>query len=1077
MLIGRRAELDDLSRALAAAARGRPRAFAVTGEPGIGKSAFAEAVAAAAADAGFAVHWARCFEAGGSPPFWPWVQVLRELRPTSDGGAEVLGVLAGAGGPRAAAIMESQENRFHLFDRVTRLIREAGEAQPRLVVLEDAHAADAATLELARFFAGHAAQPLRLVLLVTARTEAAAPGAGEWVRDLRGAATDLPLEGLDANAMGALAADAGGGPLPEEAARSLREVTGGNPLFARALVRHLGPERLVAALAGEAAVPVPATVREVFEARFRSLPAQAVSGLSALAAAGRDIDVALARTVLGDGVDAAMDAAVAAGIIERGPAGRSRFSHALVQRALVDRLASAEAQGVHRRLADAIESLHGSDLAPHFGKLAHHFLLAGPDAADAAFSYGQAAGDAASAVGAHADAAEHYRRALDSTGGTEEERTRVLVRQAEAELRAGRVDAGRQTAKGAWERARRTGEAMAAAAAALAFAHSPEAGIANAEVVQVLVATLDDLGDRDRGLRARLRARLAAERMFDADGDGPEALIEAAVREAREVGDPAVVLHTMRFAQSANSLPAVAATCVEWASEAAAAADRIGDLGAKGEVLAYRSAHHLVLGRVDEFRKDTAALTHLASSAPTPLNQWLVTVEAACRALLDARFEEAAAIIERSATFFGSVPNALASWQFQQFTLTWERGADLQSFEPVLGALPHLRPGLSPMARSAIALVHATAGRRDDAAAVLPDLAAEVTSRRLPWVWLLSVGWLAEACRLIGDATTARVLLEALSPLEDLHIVGTTPPVACYWGSVRRHLANLSLIVGEPVAGAVEHAERGLLAHRRVGSIPFTVRSKVDLARALLKRAAATDGARATHLLAEARADAERLGMGGLLAEIDSEFGAVNLAPVGARGEPPPAPSPALVREGDYWSFTYEGVVTRLRDSKGVRYLAQLLRQPDREVHVFDLVGVSGGAASPTDAGASVLDARAREAYGARLRELEAELDDAKAAQDLGRSDRLRDEWEFVLQELGRATGLGGRRRSLGSSPAESARVAATKAIRGALRRIESADPALARHFAATVRTGAFCAYASGFEECRVWEVVEGPSR
>jgi hypothetical protein len=201
-----------------------------------------------------------------------------------------------------------------------------------------------------------------------------------------------------------------------------------------------------------------------------------------------------------------------------------------------------------------------------------------------------------------------------------------------------------------------------------------------------------------------------------------------------------------------------------------------------------------------------------------------------------------------------------------------------------------------------------------------------------------------------------------------------------------------------------------------------------------------------------------------------------------AMGLPSEAAAPTVSRnlfrrEGEYWTVCYEGVVVRLRDAKGLRHLARLLADPGREFHVVDLeatdrrpavaaVGPRGRASAGElavrpdlgDAGA-VLDATAKAAYQARLAELGAELEAAEAGNDPARATRARGERDFLVAELARAVGLGGRDRRA-ASHAERARLNATRAIRAAMANLARVHPSLGRHLATTVRTGRYCAYA-----------------
>ena len=172
-------------------------------------------------------------------------------------------------------------------------------------------------------------------------------------------------------------------------------------------------------------------------------------------------------------------------------------------------------------------------------------------------------------------------------------------------------------------------------------------------------------------------------------------------------------------------------------------------------------------------------------------------------------------------------------------------------------------------------------------------------------------------------------------------------------------------------------------------------------------------------------------------------------------------------REGEYWSVGFNGEAFRLRDTKGLGYLAKLLAQPGTEMHVLDLVGIDGGSRATAEDGlevgglgdaGEVLDPEARAAYRQRLLDLAEELERAEEWNDPERASLARQEIEFLTKELSGAEGLGGRSRRA-ASPAERARVNVTRAIRTAMARVAENDGNLGRHLDTTVQTGTFCAY------------------
>ena len=189
------------------------------------------------------------------------------------------------------------------------------------------------------------------------------------------------------------------------------------------------------------------------------------------------------------------------------------------------------------------------------------------------------------------------------------------------------------------------------------------------------------------------------------------------------------------------------------------------------------------------------------------------------------------------------------------------------------------------------------------------------------------------------------------------------------------------------------------------------------------------------------------------------------------------SPSPAVEdrfhREGEFWTIAYHGSVSRLKDSKGLRFLAHLLANPGAEIHVLDLVAQVEGRPGSTPSAADhsmdvgseglgdagdVLDASAKAAYKKRLEDLQEEIEEAHAFNDPARAERLEDEKDALIQQLAGAVGLGGRDRKA-ASVAERARVSVTKTIKDALKKIAENNAELGEHLNLTVKTGTYCSY------------------
>ncbi|MCU0260137.1 MAG: hypothetical protein MUE78_03875 [Ilumatobacteraceae bacterium] len=167
-----------------------------------------------------------------------------------------------------------------------------------------------------------------------------------------------------------------------------------------------------------------------------------------------------------------------------------------------------------------------------------------------------------------------------------------------------------------------------------------------------------------------------------------------------------------------------------------------------------------------------------------------------------------------------------------------------------------------------------------------------------------------------------------------------------------------------------------------------------------------------------------------------------------------PSARPSLRARGDDWEISFEGRMVHVRASKGMADLATLLAQEGREVHCLDLMGAAVDESSTGD----VIDAEARRRYEQRVRDLQAEIDEADDAADLARAERARAEMDAIVDQLVAALGHGGRTRRAADS-AERARSAVTQRVRSTVRRLAELDPALGRHLSVSVRTGIWCSY------------------
>ena len=360
-------ERDEQLRAatgyLADAASGHGRLVFVGGEAGVGKTAFAEALASSA-DAHVATGW--CDGSATPPPLGPLVDMLPDL---PDG------------------TWPDGATRSELFASVLATLRHPPGGTPYLLLVEDAHWADEATLDLLRHLARRVHSCASLVL-VTYRPEDTA--AGDGLRVLLGdtaSATGtrrIDLSPLSAAAVAHLAAKHGAA-----GAAELYDVTGGNAFF------------VTEALAAPGALPT--TVRDAVLARVSRLDETGQRALELVALAGSRAEAGLVDDLLRGGLTD-LDQALGRGLLLR--AGDDVvFRHELARLAVVGEIPDGRAVHLHRRLLAALAE-RGADAA----RLAHHAEAAGD--VRAVLDHSRTAASRAAGLGAHREAARQYERAL-----------------------------------------------------------------------------------------------------------------------------------------------------------------------------------------------------------------------------------------------------------------------------------------------------------------------------------------------------------------------------------------------------------------------------------------------------------------------------------------------------------------------------------------------------------------------------------------------------------------------------------------------------------------------------------------
>lgn len=889
---GRGEAVGTLASIFEHAASGTRRIAMLSGEPGIGKTRLATELGAHAHGRGAIVLYGRCDE---EPllPHQPFVEALRHYVASVDAGV-LSGQVQLITGELRRVVPELAERvpglapplagdpdgaRYRLFEAVTALLCEAAQHRPLVLVLDDLHWADEATLLLLKYVARYPREA-RLMVVGTYREMDLEPE-----HRLNGVLADLAREQaferialgrLDAGAVSELVAHSTGDSAPPELHRLVFEETGGNAFFVVEILRHLAESGVGAATLAPRGLPLPEGVRDLIGRRLVRLGERCNRALGVASVLGRSFQFDTLERICGLGQDELVDAlegAVRAQILEESTAsvGSYAFSHALIREVLYSALAPTRRALLHRRAALAIEDARAGDLEPHLAELASHFGQAGADAdLDKAIAYGARAGERAVALLAYEQAAGHYRRAielLDRRGAPVLERCDLTIARGEAERMAG-DPAYRGTLLEGARIALEAGDVQRLARAALAnsrgFSGSSQ-GV-DRDLVAMLRRALDALGDGDSPTRASLLALLAVELIADADS-GPRARLgDEALAMARRIGEPRTLARVLTQRAVARwqpgGLPELNANLLE----AWELAERSGEPLVAAYAAYFGTHAALEAGDLALSDRFLDSLGRLVRQLGQPIVAWYDAVARAKRCTVVGSPHEAEALAFAAfelGTRAGQ-PDAIVWFLGQIFAVRFLQGT-LAEGEPNLpqlfeepGSAPVVGPEFTPsrsiplLVGAAVSAILCEVGRAEDGRRHFDVLAEELSDLPNDYATLATLAQAAVACWHLGDSPRAALIDELLEPYAD-QFVNTG---ASWFGSVAHHLALMCATMDRPGDADARFAAAEA-AYAKLGADAWHARCRLDWASALVARSdgdLARAGALLDDVLASARA-------------------------------------------------------------------------------------------------------------------------------------------------------------------------------------------------------------------------------
>ncbi len=1042
-----------------------------------------------------------------------------------------------ASAANTASDPHTDQARFHIFDTFAGFLKKAATRQPLVIVLDDLHWGDAPSLILLEFIISEIRQS-RIMIVGTFRDvdhgqEHPMPSRlGALVRHRH--CCSLPLARFSEQESAQFLGDYAGSSPSSAWATALHEKSDGNPLFISELAALLVSTRRLEepGKAGSCEIAIPRTLRQVIMHRLSHLHPETMKVLAVGAVIGREFELGVLVSV--DGMTStaallALDEAGAAGIVAESPTSRGhyRFSHGLIRDSLYEELQGSRRVDTHYQIAKVLEEQFVAMDESRLSQIAYHYCQSMPTAGwQKAVDYCLLAGARAALAVAYEDAVLHYERALRALAGGASNLSRrceILLGLGDVQAKAGDWCAARRTFSAAVRVARGIGEAETFAKAAIGFKGVlASTDPIDTESVALLEEAVGLLKGEDSIVLVKVLAALALSMYYARPACERARLGERAVGLAEAIGDAPTLCAALEARYFGQWRPGGVRDGLVTLDSMVQLARSAGEKDILFRASIFRYMTLIELGRVSDSEREWVGCVELAEEIRHPRYMWQIAVIAGGRALLRGDLGGAVVLWKKARVLGGQVHDATAQHYFllQRFCGLRLMGAVEELYDVFLRIRAQVVD--IPAYQGALGSICCRSGRVEEAREILDSFERGGFERLLDnGFGLFCVSMISEMVSHLGDRGKAEELYRLLLPYAD-HNVVVSWGAACD-GSASHYLGVLAGTLSR-WQDASRHFEDAVVMNRKLGAAPFVARSQHYYAEAVWKRNERGDRARAQQAVSRAIETYRRLEMKGYLRQalallsswksgcsgpsavyVPEDEAAVstvgdltdNVDMSAVLGDEKKRTSEANVldhqlmmrekglgnqyvfrREGEYWTINFRGVVSRLRSTVGLEYLAYLVSRPHQEIPAIDLasaVGRRGTAACPTHGGdvrliddqlrvaglgdaGPIFDRRARDAYRGRMKDLRIQVEEAEEMNDVGRASALRREIEAIREELAAGCGLGGRLR-VAAAAFERARINVRNSISSALRAIDKYDRALWRHLTNSIRTGALCCY------------------
>jgi predicted ATPase len=319
---------------------------------------------------------------------------------------------------------EPEQEKRHLFQALLQVLTGVAAKQPLLVVIEDVHWSDEASLEFLLFLARRViTQPI--LMLLTCRSEETYPGLAHFLAELDRERhfAEITLSRLTNDEVGALirAIFHLSRPVRPDFLEAIARLTEGNPFFIEEVLKSLvgAGTSLSTEVAWDTTslseIHIPRSIAVALHRRLDQVSLQAKHLLRLAAVAGRRFDFTLLLHLSDYDEDELLrqiKELIAAQLVVEESAETFAFRHALTRQAVYTSLLTRERRALHRSIAEAIERIYAASLDSHLADLVYHWYEA--EAWDHVVAYAPRAGEQAQRLYAPRTAVEQFTRAVDA---------------------------------------------------------------------------------------------------------------------------------------------------------------------------------------------------------------------------------------------------------------------------------------------------------------------------------------------------------------------------------------------------------------------------------------------------------------------------------------------------------------------------------------------------------------------------------------------------------------------------------------------------------------------------------------